>query len=89
MKCVPVANRLLAGLPRKEAQRLLASGEQVELAVPEILNEPAEPIRHVYFPTGSTISLVSMVDDRSSFRRCRVTRLPSFNVTACIAISTS
>lgn len=66
IKRVPVANRLLAALPRKEGQRLLASGEQVELAVPEILNEPAEPIRHVYFPTSSTISLVSMVDDRSS-----------------------
>lgn len=60
------ANRLLAGLPRKEGQRLLASGDQVELAVPAILNEPAERIRHVYFPTSSTISLVSMIDDHTS-----------------------
>jgi hypothetical protein len=60
---VPLANNLLAALPRKECQRLLDGLEQVELTYGEVLYEPREQIKYVYFPNGSLVSLLTMVDE--------------------------
>ena len=61
-----ISNRLLARLPRKEGERLVAGGERVSLRFGEILCEPGERIRHVYFPTESFVSLAAPVDSRAS-----------------------
>ncbi|MBS1148276.1 MAG: Crp/Fnr family transcriptional regulator, partial [Proteobacteria bacterium] len=53
---VPAANRLIDALPRKDRQRFLAACEPVDLVFSEILAEPGERIRHVYFPTASIVS---------------------------------
>jgi len=51
-------NHLLAGLPRKDYQRFLAGCKSAELKFSDILTEPGDHIRHVYFPTGGFISLI-------------------------------
>jgi CRP-like cAMP-binding protein len=61
----PVANRLLAALPKKEYQNLLPELEQVTLTFGDILFDPGDTIRHVYFPNDSIISLLSAVEDRA------------------------
>lgn len=61
----PATNRLLEALTRKDRQRMLAGCEPVELAIAEVLAEPGEPIRHVYFPTESFISLVTPLDSHA------------------------
>ncbi|MHB1186338.1 Crp/Fnr family transcriptional regulator [Thiobacillus sp.] len=55
----PATNRLIEALPRKDRQRFLAACEPVDLVYAEVLAEPGERIRHVYFPTQSFVSLVS------------------------------
>ncbi len=52
-------NRLLDALPRSERQRFLAGCELVELALGETLANQGKPIRHVYFPTESYISVIA------------------------------
>ena len=65
-KPAPAANRLLAALPRKDRQRFLVGCEPVELAFAEVLAEPGERMRHVYFPMECFISLVIPIDSRAS-----------------------
>lgn len=59
---VPAGNRLLAALPPAERRRLLASCEPVGLSFMEVLVEPGERIRHAYFPTTSSVSLVMPIE---------------------------
>jgi CRP-like cAMP-binding protein len=59
---VHVANSLLAALPGEDYQRLLARLEPVKLTFGEMLYHPGEPIRHVYFPTDSLVSLLTQVE---------------------------
>ena len=58
----PVANSLLAALPRKDYQGLRAGLEPVTLTYGEVLFEPGEPIRHVYFPNDSLVSMLATVE---------------------------
>jgi CRP-like cAMP-binding protein len=55
-------NRLLAALPAKEYERLLAGLEPVKLTYGEVLYEPGEQMRHVYFPSDCLVSLLTVVE---------------------------
>jgi CRP-like cAMP-binding protein len=60
MKDIP--NSLLAALPRKSYLRLLPGLTPVDLAFGEVLYEPGKPIREVYFPESSLVSLLTLVE---------------------------
>lgn len=57
-----VANSLLAALPLKEYLHLSDHLEPVALSYGEVLYEPGEQIKQVYFPNDSIVSLLTVVD---------------------------
>jgi len=57
-----IANSLLAALPRKDYQNLVAGLEPVTVNYGEVLYEPGERIRHVYFPSDCIVSLLTTVE---------------------------
>ena len=68
MSPVPLAqsgNRLLALLPTKERNHMLADATLVDLTFGSTLWEQGDRMRHVYFPTTGFISLLTTVDDHS------------------------
>lgn len=61
---VKPTNRLLAALPAQEYARLLPKLKETSLIFTEIIYEPGDVIRDVYFPNSGIVSLLSAVEDR-------------------------
>jgi CRP-like cAMP-binding protein len=59
-------NRLLAMLPKNEYQLLLPALKKVDLVFGEVLYEPGDVIKYVYFPNDSIISLISELTETST-----------------------
>jgi len=55
-------NSLLAALSRNDRGRLIAGLEPVTLKFGDVLYEPGERIRHVYFPGNALVSLLVLAD---------------------------
>jgi len=58
-------NLLIAALPADERRRLLAGCTRVEMRFGSVLCQQYGLVRHVYFPTGGFISLVTQLGRRS------------------------
>ncbi|MEO8144754.1 MAG: Crp/Fnr family transcriptional regulator [Betaproteobacteria bacterium] len=61
-----IPNRLLASLPRKEYRKLLPDLSPVTLKFRDVLYEPGKPMRDVYFPSTSLVSLLTIVDGNTA-----------------------
>jgi CRP-like cAMP-binding protein len=64
---LPVVNKILAALPRSGYQRLLPGLEAVELTAGQVLCEPSELLRYVYFPSDALLTLLNLVDSKDVF----------------------
>ncbi|NVO05354.1 MAG: Crp/Fnr family transcriptional regulator [Rhodoferax sp.] len=64
---LPIANSVLASLPRVEYLRLLPSLEPVHLAEGDLLCEAGMPLAYVYFPGDCLVSLLTLVDGGQVF----------------------
>ncbi|MDM5178220.1 Crp/Fnr family transcriptional regulator [Massilia sp. DJPM01] len=60
----PNGNQLLAALPHADLARLSPLLEPVQVEVGEVLCEPAEPVRYIYFPHDCLISLLGVAEGR-------------------------
>lgn len=58
----PIANALLAALPRAEYRRVQALLEEVTFAFGDVLYDAGDEVVHVYFPNDSLVSLLTVVD---------------------------
>jgi CRP-like cAMP-binding protein len=62
----PKENRLLAALPERDYQNLLASFEPLVMPLGQSLYESGGPQGYVYFPVSSIVSLLYVLEDGSS-----------------------
>ncbi len=85
----PVANSLLAALPRKECRRLFDELEPVTLTYGEVLYEPGERIKCVYFPNDSIVSLLTLVDEHHALEVGLVGREGMVGIPLALEISIS
>jgi CRP-like cAMP-binding protein len=58
-----VVNHLIDSLPGGDRKRLLALCEPIELSMSQILADSSTQARHVYFPTGGFVSLLTPMDE--------------------------
>jgi CRP-like cAMP-binding protein len=59
-------NHLIEILPRKDRLRLLALCSPVDLVFADVLCEPGERTRYVYFPVDGFISLLTQIDGKAA-----------------------
>jgi CRP-like cAMP-binding protein len=85
----PPTNRLLAALPKDEYQRLLPKLEPFTLVFREVIYEPGDLIRNVYFPTSGIISLLAAVEDRATLEVGIVGREGMVGLPAFLGVKTS
>ena len=57
-----VENHLIELLPSRDRARLLAVCEPVDLVLADVICQPGDTTRHVYFPVDGFVSLVAPVD---------------------------
>lgn len=56
-------NKLLAALGKQEYQRLVPDLQRVELTCGQVLHEPDQAIKYVYFPINSVICLMALMEN--------------------------
>src|SRR5271156_6775710 len=62
----PRHNQLLAALPHDQWQRWVSNLEHVNMPLGQVLYEPGDTLKHVYFPTTSIVSLLYVMQDGES-----------------------
>jgi CRP-like cAMP-binding protein len=62
----PVHNHLLAALPQDARERIFPLLKRVELPLGTVVYEAGQEVEHVYFPTDSIVSLLSVMLDGAS-----------------------
>lgn len=86
---LPVANKILAALPRAEYDRMLSQLEPVTLTYSDVLFEVGEVIKYVYFPSDSLVSLLTLVDSHHALEVGMVGNEGLVGVAYALGINTS
>ena len=75
--------------PSSDRRRVLAECETAELVFADVLYTPGERLSHVYFPTGSFISLIMPVDDSASLEVGLIGSEGMFGIPLVLGVSVS
>ena len=82
-------NHLIELLPRKERLRLLALCEPIQLVFAEMLCEPGEQTRYVYFPVDGFISLLTQIGGKAALEVGMVGREGMLGIQLIMGVSTT
>jgi CRP-like cAMP-binding protein len=85
----PITNRLLAALSREDYRSLIPELEPVALTSGEVLYEPGERMRHVYFPNDGQVSLLMVMADRKALEVGLVGREGMIGIPLALGIDVS
>ncbi len=88
-KSPPIANRLLAALPKKDYQTLHHQLEEVPLVFEEILYQPNVLISDVYFPNSGILSLLAGVNGRATLEVGLVGKEGMLGMSVFMGVNTS
>jgi CRP-like cAMP-binding protein len=66
LSTIAVENRILSGLPAADLERLLQNVDRLSVCAGDILYEPGDPLRFVYFPLTVAITILSVMEDGES-----------------------
>jgi CRP-like cAMP-binding protein len=83
------ANLLLAALPPEELARMLPALDQVQVELGDVLCEPGDPIRHIYFPNDCLISLMAVAEGRMTLEVGQVGREGMLGATVALGHDTT
>jgi CRP-like cAMP-binding protein len=84
-----IRNLVLASLPRQAAAELLSRMAPVELVFGEVLHEPGQPIRNVYFPLEGMVSLLTVAGARLALEVAMVGREGMVGVALALGVPCS
>ncbi len=68
------ANRIIAGLPAREAQSLAATGQIMDLPRRAVVQQAGELIEFVYFPLGTVFEVLTEMNDGTTLEAATVGR---------------
>jgi CRP-like cAMP-binding protein len=85
----PDTNRLLSALGRKDRAPVLAECEPIKLTVREVLWEPGQRIRHVYFPLDGFVSQLVPVHGRDNLEVALVGNEGMLGISLVLGVKTS
>ena len=88
-KTAGVTNRLLTALPAPDQLRIISGCEQVQLVSTDVLHEAGERLRHVYFPTGSFISMVTPLESCAGLEVALIGNEGMVGIPALLGVSAS
>lgn len=85
----PIANQLLAAVPKKEYQGLLRHLEETPLVFEEILYQPGALISDVYFPNSGIVSLLAGDNERTTLEVGLVGKEGMVGLGVCLGVDSS
>jgi CRP-like cAMP-binding protein len=77
----PARNEILAALPAEEIDRLMSRMQERDLAVGDVLFEPATRLAYAYFPETAVVSLLATLGDGAGVETATVGREGMVGVT--------
>jgi CRP-like cAMP-binding protein len=83
------ANLLLAALPPDEIARMLPLLDPVQVEAGDVLSEPGDPIRYIYFPHDCLLSLLAVAEGRMTLEVGLVGREGMLGATVALGHETS
>jgi CRP-like cAMP-binding protein len=83
------ANLLLAALPPEDLARMLPALDQVQVESGDVLCEPGDPIRYIYFPNDCLISLMAVAEGRMTLEVGQIGREGMLGATVALGHDTA
>jgi CRP-like cAMP-binding protein len=84
-----VENRILAALSEGERENIFPHLEPLSLSLGQILFEPGDPVRHIYFPLNSVVSMLASMENGTTVEAGVIGKEGAVGIAAILGAETS